>query len=79
MVVLGFVGLVEMLSFMTIGAAEGKTFNVLGLSPDLHTSPPWLIVAACVSIGAVWLRREARLFRRVWDTLMADLGPAGNR
>ncbi len=79
MVVLGFVGLVEMLSFVTIGAAEGKKFNVLGLSPDLHASPPWLLVAACLSIGALWLRREARVFHRVWDMLMADLVPAGNR
>ena len=34
--VLGFVGLVELLSFLTIGAAQGKTLVLFGNTIDVH-------------------------------------------
>jgi branched-chain amino acid transport system permease protein len=73
--VLGFVGLVEMLSFVAIGAAEGKKLNLLGLSPDVHSSAPWLVVAALLLLGGAWLRHEARRFTATWQQLIADVSP----
>lgn len=78
-VLLGFVFIVEMLSFATIGASEGKTINVLGVRPDVYTAPPWIATAAGTLIGILWLRLEARRFFAVWDALMADLVPASLR
>jgi branched-chain amino acid transport system permease protein len=77
LLVLGsLVFLVEMLSFATIGAAEGKTLNLFGLSPNVYTPLPWLITLAAGAIGVIWLRVEARRFFMVWDDLMAGLTPA---
>lgn len=74
---LGFIGLVELTSFLTIGAAQGKTLTLNGNKIDVHETLPWLISAVSLVAGAFWLRLEARVFRRVWDGLMVDLGPPG--
>ena len=71
--VLGFVGLVELTSFLTIGAAQGKTLVLFGNKIDVHATLPWLISAVAMFGGGAWLRIEARSFRLVWDGLMADL------
>ena len=70
--VLGFIGMVEMLSFRTIGAAEGKTFVLFGIAPDVHAALPWLIATACLAGGGAWLWHEARVFRRAWDAALDD-------
>jgi branched-chain amino acid transport system permease protein len=77
LVVLGFVVLVEMLSFRTIGAAEGKTLVLFGVTPDVHVSTPWLIATACLLGGGVWLWWEARLFRHAWDAAIAGVPRIG--
>lgn len=71
--VLGFVGLVELTSFLTIGAAQGKTLTLGGNKIDVHATLPWVISVVALIGGGGWLRIEARYFRRVWDGLMADL------
>jgi branched-chain amino acid transport system permease protein len=71
--VLGFVGLVELTSFLTIGAAQGKTLTLGGNKIDVHATLPWVISAVALIGGGAWLRIESRYFRRVWDGLMADL------
>ena len=73
--VLGFVALVELTSFLTIGAAQGKTLILFGHTIDVHAVLPWLFATACLAGGGVWLRLEARAFRRVWDKLMIELKP----
>jgi branched-chain amino acid transport system permease protein len=78
LLVLGFVGLVELTSFLTIGAAQGKVLVLAGNKIDVHATLPWLISAVALIGGGAWLRIEARSFRRVWDGLMADLkSPTG--
>jgi branched-chain amino acid transport system permease protein len=67
---LGFVGIVELLSFLTIGMAEGKQLILLGHPIDVVSPVPWLVSAACLLGGCVWLTIEARLFKPVWDGLM---------
>jgi branched-chain amino acid transport system permease protein len=71
--VLGFVGLVELLSFLTIGAAQGKKFILFGNEINVKLMLPWLISGASLLIGGVWLKFEAGHFHRVWEDLTADL------
>jgi branched-chain amino acid transport system permease protein len=73
--VLGFVGLVELTSFLTIGAAQGKTLILFGHKIDVHAVFPWLLATACLFGGGFWLRLEARSFQRVWEGLMIELKP----
>ena len=75
LLVLGFVGLVELLSFLTIGAAQGKSLVLFGNRIDIHAVLPWLVATLSLLIGIFWLRHEARGFRRVWDGLMLELKP----
>jgi branched-chain amino acid transport system permease protein len=75
LMVLGFVGLVELTSFLTIGAAQGKTLVLFGRKIDIHAVLPWLLATICLLGGSWWLRIEARSFRRVWESLMIELKP----
>jgi branched-chain amino acid transport system permease protein len=71
--VLGFVGVVELMSFLTIGAAQGKKLVLLAHPIDVHATMPWAISAACLILGALWLRWEAGAFHRVWENLSAEI------
>jgi branched-chain amino acid transport system permease protein len=75
LMVAGFVGLVELTSFLTIGAAQGKSLVLFGNRIDIHAALPWLSATVCLLGGGFWLRLEARSFRRVWDGLMLGLKP----
>jgi branched-chain amino acid transport system permease protein len=72
----GFVGLVELTSFRTIGATQGKELVLFGSSIDVNAPQPWLIATALLLVGGAWAWHEAKAFRRVWDTLNDDLKPA---
>jgi branched-chain amino acid transport system permease protein len=71
--VLGFIGVVELASFLTIGAAQGKSLVLFGNKIDEHDPWPWLASIAGLAVGTFWFALEARSFRRVWDGLMAEL------
>jgi branched-chain amino acid transport system permease protein len=73
--VLGFVGIVELASFLTIGAAQGKVLVLFGHKIDEHDLMPWLAAFACLIVGTAWFSFEAKSFRRVWDALMVELKP----
>ena len=66
----GFVGMVELLSFLTIGQAEGKQLSLFGHAIDIASVTPWLTSVLCLLAGGVWLARESRHFRRVWNGLI---------
>jgi branched-chain amino acid transport system permease protein len=70
---LGFVGLVELMSFLTIGAAQGKKLALFAHPIDVHATSPWAISATCLIFGGLWLRWEAAAFRRVWENLSAEI------
>ncbi|MDR3534120.1 MAG: branched-chain amino acid ABC transporter permease [Rhodopila sp.] len=72
-VALGFVGLVELMSFLTIGAAQGKKLALFGGPIDVHATLPWVISAGSLLIGGVWLRFEAARFHRVWESLTTGI------
>jgi branched-chain amino acid transport system permease protein len=75
--VLGFVLLVELASFTTIGAAQGKDFKIGHYVVDPHTAFPWLLAAAALLGGAFWMRLESHFFRARWDALIADAKAKG--
>src|ERR1700760_3870033 len=64
LMVLGFVGLVELTSFLTIGAAQGKSMVLFGSKVDVHAAMPWLVATVLLLGGGFWLRRGARAVRR---------------
>jgi branched-chain amino acid transport system permease protein len=78
-VLFGFVGLVELLSFLTIGAAQGKTLVLFGRVIDVHSPVPWSISIGCLMFGGIWLRFEAARFHTIWAFLTADLKPVDAR
>jgi branched-chain amino acid transport system permease protein len=76
LMVLGFVGLVELTSFLTIGAAQGKTLVLFGNRIDVHALSPWIVSMVLLLGGGSWFRVEARAFHRVWERLMGEVAPA---
>jgi branched-chain amino acid transport system permease protein len=74
---LGFVFVVELASFTTIGAAQGKTFTIGGRAIDTTAVLPWAIASAALVIGAVWLRFEAHRFQLCWDALIESARQKG--
>jgi branched-chain amino acid transport system permease protein len=72
-VLLGFVAMVELTSFRTIGEAQGKHLVLFGRAIDVHSLMPWLVAVALLVGGGFWLRFELRAFARVWDNITADL------
>jgi branched-chain amino acid transport system permease protein len=77
LLLLGFVLLVELASFTTIGAAQGKKFAIGGNVIDTTQPMPWLIALGALGLGILWLRREARGFRERWDVLIEDAKKRG--
>ena len=72
-VLLGAVGLVELANFITIGAAQGKKLALFGSEVPAYTATPWVICAACLVVGGIWLKFEAANYLRVWDAITEDL------
>jgi branched-chain amino acid transport system permease protein len=75
--VVGFVLLVELASFTTIGAAQGKAFKIGPHTVDPQTAFPWALSAIALIGGGLWLRSEAHKFRARWDLLIADAKAKG--
>jgi branched-chain amino acid transport system permease protein len=75
----GFVGLVELMSFLTIGMAQGKRFELFGHTIDIYSIAPWLISIVCLVGGGFWLAHEGRFFKRVWDSLIEIARPGETR
>ena len=71
--VAGFVGLIELLSFLTIGAEQGKHLMLFGSPIDIASATPWAVATGLLVVGGVWLRKESQSFARVWATVTDDL------
>jgi len=74
--VAGFVGLIELLSFLTIGAAQGKQMAMFGSQINVTSATPWAIATALLLVGGVWLRKESRRFANAWENVTSDLQEA---
>ena len=60
----------KLMSFLTIGKAQGKRFELFGHAIDIYGMTPWLVSLACLLAGGFWLARESAHFKRVWDGLI---------
>ncbi len=69
---LGFVLLVELTSFTTIGAAQGKIFKIADTVVNTRTAGPWVAALFSLVAGTIWMRYEFRIFKLTWDALMDD-------
>ena len=69
---LGFVLLIELASYTTIGAAQGKSFVIAGTVINTKAPMIWTVAIGALLIGSVWLQAESRRFRRHWDALIED-------
>ena len=78
LMLLGFVGIVELSSFLTIGLAQGKRLSLFGHVIDIFGALPWLIALGCLLGGGIWLAKESRVFKRVWDELMESARADGS-
>lgn len=74
--VAGFVGLIELLSFLTIGVEQGKHLVLFGSPIAIASATPWAVATGLLVVGGVWLRKEAHGFARVWATVTDDLKEA---
>jgi branched-chain amino acid transport system permease protein len=73
LVVLGFVLAVELCSFLTIGAAQGKSFTLSKVTIDPRSAQPWLSAGALLVGGGLWLRFAMRRFGAAWSAVSEDV------
>lgn len=73
----GFVLLVELASFNTIGASQGKSFTFAGQALDAKSLTTWIAAFVILIVGGLWLRVEGRAFARVWNTLIEQAKAQG--
>lgn len=73
LVLAGFVLLVELTSYSTIGAARGKDFSLAGIAIDTTTMIPWALGVLLLVGGGLWLRREIRVFSSSWNALLDSI------
>ena len=78
-VVVGFVLLIELCSFLTIGASQGKTFTLARATIDPTSAQPWAIGALLLGGGGLWLWHEGRRVRAAWDAVMEEIKAAAAR
>jgi branched-chain amino acid transport system permease protein len=75
-VLLGFISLVELAAYETIGRAQGKAMpGFLAMLATHGALVPWVAAVALLVVGAAWLRREVKSFAVLWGELTADLKP----
>ena len=72
-VTVGFVLAVELCSFLTIGAAQGKSFTLSRITVDPRSAPPWLIAGALMVGGGLWLRFAMRRFGATWGAVSEEI------
>jgi branched-chain amino acid transport system permease protein len=75
----GFVLLVELCSFLTIGAAQGKSFTLSHITIDPNHAGPWAIGALLLLGGGWWLAVESRRFRARWEAVMEEVAAPEGR
>jgi branched-chain amino acid transport system permease protein len=70
---IGFVGLVELCTFVTIGAGQGKALVLFRHELDTGSSGPWLVTAALFVGGGGLLLRESRVFAASWNAVGEEI------
>jgi branched-chain amino acid transport system permease protein len=78
-VAVGFVLVVELCSFLTIGAAQGKTFTLSRITIEPHTPLPWAVAAVLLVGGGLWLRAAGGHFAAAWHAVIDEIKAGGER
>jgi len=71
--IIGFVGLVELCTFATIGAGQGKTLVLLHRELDTGSAVPWVVAAALLAGGGGLMLRESRRFAAAWNSIGEEI------
>ena len=79
LVAVGFVLVVELCSFLTIGASQGKTFTLSRITIEPRTPLPWAVAAVLLVGGGLWLRHAAAGFAAAWHAVADEVKAAGTR
>jgi branched-chain amino acid transport system permease protein len=79
LVVVGFVLVVELCSFLTIGAAQGKSFTLGRVTIEPRTPLPWAVAAVLLIGGGLWLRHAVRGFAAAWHAVVDEIKALGMR
>jgi branched-chain amino acid transport system permease protein len=73
LVVVGFVMLAELISYVTIGASQNKKLKVGALIIDPSTAGPWIFGLLALVLGGWWLKRESGSFSKVWNSTLDQI------
>jgi branched-chain amino acid transport system permease protein len=79
LVMVGFVLVIELCSFLTIGAAQGKSFTLSHVTIDPRTAGPWAAAAVLLAGGGVWLRYAIGGFGAAWARVTEEIKATGMR
>jgi len=79
LVMIGFVLVIELCSFLTIGAAQGKSLTVGHVTIDPRGTVPWIAAALLLGAGGLWLRAAMRGFAAAWSAVTDEIKAAGAR
>jgi branched-chain amino acid transport system permease protein len=71
--IIGFVGLVELCTFATIGAGQGKTLVLFHRELDTGSAVPWVVAAALLAGGGGLMLRESRRFAAAWNSIGEEI------
>jgi branched-chain amino acid transport system permease protein len=70
---IGFVGLIELCTFVTIGAGQGKAMVLFHHELDAGSAGPWLVAAALFACGGGLVLRERRVFAAAWHAVGEEI------
>ncbi len=79
LVVVGFILTIELCSFLTIGAAQGKSLTLSHITIDPHGGLPWSVAGVLLVGGGLWLRHAIRGFAAAWQVVTEEIKIAGLR
>lgn len=79
LVAIGFVLVIELCSFLSIGAAQGKSLTLSGMTIDPRSGTPWLTALLLLGAGGLWLRHEMRRFGAAWGAVAEEIKALGTR
>ena len=79
LVAIGFVMVIELCSFLTIGAAQGKSLTLSGITVDPRSVTPWIAAVLLLGVGALGLRHQMRRFGQVWTAVAEEIKVLGGR
>lgn len=71
--VIGFVGLVELCTFVSTGAGQGKALVLFRREIDAASAVPWLIAAALFAGGGLVMLRQRRHFAAAWHAIGEEI------